>query len=146
MGILDIEEYKTEVKKQKDYEIALKEKLAKEISISFKPQNIRRIEKRIEILEIELKQNMEEAQEEEIKMQEDKNNLSEKINQIHEKIIIDTDEKSMTNTISTGVSLNEFKKPSGQEYVKDKILYESLKFRLEEYKEASQYFSKIVKD
>ena len=125
----------------------MKEKLLKENTLNFKDQNIKRIEERIQILEKELSQNLEEPQEEDNKIQKDnkidsKNESLTKTN--NEKIIIDTDKKSMTNTISTGISGGQVKKPSGPEYVKDKKLYESLKARLEEFKEASQYFSKIV--
>lgn len=141
MGILDIEEYKKDVQKQLDYEKAIKEKLLKEGTINFKEQNIKRIEKRIEILDKELTQNIEEEPQEEYK---EETKVVTKEETVKEKIIIDNDNKSETCTITTNKSTVETKKPSGPEYVKDKKLYESLKARLEEYKEASQYFSKIV--
>ncbi len=139
MGILDIDEYKKDIQKQKDYETAVKDKLSKEEKLNFKEENIKRIEKRIEIIEKELNSNMDEEPSEHVPDQEEK---KEEVKQ--EKIIIDNDNKSHTGTIVTNKSVSEHKKPAGPENVKDKILYENLKERIEEYKRASEYFSKIV--
>ena len=147
MGILDLEEYKSDVKKQLDYEVAMKDKLSKESVVNFKDQNIDRIKQRIKILEKELTQNIEEAHEEETHpTEEKKTNISESNSKTKndEKVMIDCDSKSVNQSISTGVSV-KVKKPSGPECVKDKKLYENIKLRLEEYKVASLYFTQIVK-
>ena len=141
MGILDIDDYKLDLKKQKDYETALKEKLKKE-TINFKEQNIKRIEKRIEIIEKEINQNVEEGHHE-TEVKKDTQTESNK-QSVNDKEIIGSDSKTIM-TISNNKSTENQNKPSGPEYVKDKKMYESVKALLEEYKEVSQYFSKIVK-
>jgi len=72
MGILDIDEYKKDIQKQKDYETAVKDKLSKEEKLNFKEENIKRIEKRIEIIEKELNSNMDEEPSEHVPDQEEK--------------------------------------------------------------------------
>jgi len=70
MGILDIDEYKKDCVKQKNYEIQVIEKISKENKIKFLEEVVKRIRKRIEILDQEINSNPEEMEKEEPQIEE----------------------------------------------------------------------------
>lgn len=63
MGILDLDEYKKDCEKQKAYETKLIEKITKEGKIKFLEETIKRIKRRIEILEQEITQEVPQQEE-----------------------------------------------------------------------------------
>lgn len=119
MGIMDIEAYKKEVAKQLKFEEDLISVIQKQ-KLDNSSLIIKRIEARKAILNTELTQDVENAPEE-IKPEPQKQQEEKK-----------------------EVPQQPPPKKKGPEYVKDKKLYENLKQRLEEYKNASHYFSNIV--
>ena len=58
MGILDLDDYKKDCEKQKLYETKLIEKLTKENKIKFLDNVVKRIKRRIEVLDEEISQNI----------------------------------------------------------------------------------------
>ena len=98
MGILEIDEYKKDCEKQKNYETKLIEKLTKENKIKFLDQVVSRIKHRIEVLDQEINQNIpppeEEDHKEEVKVEEPAKKNEEEIDFYEEKterIIHNTD-------------------------------------------------------
>ena len=112
MGVIDIDEYKNDCEKQKIYETKLLEKLTKENKIKFLDEVVKRIKRRIEVLDQEINQVIPPSEEElqpkdEIKVEEKTKNEIEEKDFYEEKI-----EKIVHNTdkyFSMGVLEEEMK-------------------------------------
>ena len=140
LGILEIEDYKFIVNKQKEIEIELLKRLEKDDKVKNKEFNRKRIQKRLDLIELELSEEPPVEEDKPIPIEENKvievvDNKTEVKNV--EKIELKKEKTSKIQQIQPETDKIISKTKKNEEMIKN------LSNRLDDYKKAFDYFLKV---
>lgn len=141
-GAMDLNEYKTSITNQLKWDEELIKFAEKDQKITSKEKEkvIERIKKRIEIIQSELSQEVQEEEEEQNEEENIEQDIESKPAGKEDSTANSTAKISTENEIKAESAIPLEKKPPE---IKNKKLYEDIKVKLNDYKEAAEYFRKI---